>query len=155
MWGCFIHIIQDIQDYHSIVDYGQLCSVKRLLKFTASVCLLLLFFSLTVVNSMQTVCCVQSITHAHRNVSMALHNVVSSHITSDITYGHMMNYQSLLIQKGWCKISVCDYQFGMFSRSFRLKLQILSHLEHKWWESLPWGRLESGVLFKKRAGVSE
>lgn len=54
---------------------------------------------------MQTVWCVQSITHAHTNVAMALHNVVGSHMTSDITDGHILNYQSLQIQTGWCKIN--------------------------------------------------
>lgn len=45
--------------------------------------------------------------HMHTHVAMALYNVVcsQSHMTSDITDGHMLYYQSLLIQTGWCKIN--------------------------------------------------
>lgn len=78
--------------------------------------------------------------HAHTNAAVALHNVVCSHMTADITDG-----QSLLIQTGSNQQHVCDHLL------FRFKLQ--SVLEHKRRETLPWSRME--FLFQKRAGVSE
>jgi len=60
---------------------------------------------------MQTPClsvwCVQS--HMQSQMHPALHNVVSSHMKSDvISDAHMLNNPSVLIQAGWCKTN----QFG-------------------------------------------